>query len=187
MSEHCQQISCFAKDTPILMTDGQRKEVQYIRPGDLLMTRDGQGAVADMVSGYEKELLSIRYGDGVLRVTTHHPLLTGRGPLLAYEVRQGDLLLSPGGFDEEVLCVEYEPYEDMIYSPILNTREDGCWISAGGVWAGDFILMNTLTAKRLAAMEEEQYRSFLSWAESGGETRMSSLIAELDRLLREKT
>ena len=90
---------CVESGTLIATPKGQ-VPVEQIRDGDLVLAYDSssgrlvEAAVAGTTSREVDEVLEIRVGDRVLRVTEDHPLMTRRG-----WVRAGDLTE-----EDEVLC-----------------------------------------------------------------------------------
>lgn len=84
----------------LVSTPRGRVPVEQIRDGDLVLAYDNssgrlvEAAVAQTASREVDEVLEIRVGGRVLRVTEDHPLMTRRG-----WVRAGDLTE-----DDEVLC-----------------------------------------------------------------------------------
>ena len=90
---------CVESGTLIATPKGQ-VPVEQIRDGDLVLAYDSssgrlvEAAVAGTASREVDEVLEIRVGDRVLRVTEDHPLMTRRG-----WVRAGDLTE-----EDEVLC-----------------------------------------------------------------------------------
>ncbi|MEJ7840646.1 MAG: Hint domain-containing protein [Rubrobacter sp.] len=92
---------CVAAGTLVTTPEG-RVPVEQIRDGDRVLAYDSSSerlveARASRTASREvDEVLEIRVGGRVLRVTEHHPLMTRRG-----WVRAGDLTT-----DDEVLCDE---------------------------------------------------------------------------------
>ncbi len=102
---------CFAGQTPILMSDGKTKEIQDIKKGERVLTKQaassGQlkaGTVTDVhqatVSGY---FIINRH----LKVTGNHLVFAGGGFKRVDTLRIGDKMLNAEGLEVEVKSLEW--------------------------------------------------------------------------------
>lgn len=84
---------CISPDAMIALPDGGEREIQYIRVGDVVMTRYGPRKVlAAGVSGNPNDLVAIVCGDTRLTVTIDHPILVGDQWIPAGDIKPGDLV-----------------------------------------------------------------------------------------------
>jgi hypothetical protein len=99
------RVNSFPGDTLVLMADGTRKAIRDVREGDRVMAADpGTGRlraepVTDTFRHATERLVTIGLAGGSsLDTTAGHKIRTsGRGWVLAAELRPGDRLLSPDG------------------------------------------------------------------------------------------
>ncbi|MFD4140938.1 RICIN domain-containing protein [Streptomyces sp. NPDC058572] len=99
------RVNSFPGDTLVLMADGTRKAIRDVREGDRVMAADpGTGGlraepVTDTFRHDTERLVTIGLvGSSSLDTTAGHKIRTsGRGWVLAAELRPGDRLLSPDG------------------------------------------------------------------------------------------
>ena len=72
---------CLAEGTLVSMADGSQKPIELIRTGDIVLSWDGRGLVADEVTGHypgvEREVLTVRMsGSAPIEATADHPFMT---------------------------------------------------------------------------------------------------------------
>ena len=88
-------IQCMTGDTPVTMADGSWKELEEVRPGDMVMAyKDGQQVprrVLNFASQGEDEVLEIRTSHARVRANARHPFLVERKGGAREWVRAGDL------------------------------------------------------------------------------------------------
>lgn len=89
------RIECVAEDQRILMADGSLKAVQDIRPGDEVLSSDGEEVTRCSVSNAwsvgERDCYQITFSDGrEIVVTGNHPIYGWRGWKFAGELQPGD-------------------------------------------------------------------------------------------------
>ncbi len=128
---------CFAAGTPITMGDGERRPIESIRAGDIVLGHDIEGGsamrarVLHTIAHGPQPCLHIRTVDGTsLRVTGNHPLYASDGGssgwLEAGQLRPGSLLHQCDGRGSlrplavESIGVEADPL------PIFNLTVDRC-------------------------------------------------------------
>jgi predicted phage terminase large subunit-like protein len=84
---------CITPDAMIALPGGGEKAIQFVRPGDMVMTRHGPRRVlAAGVSGNPSELVSMDCGDTSLTATVDHPILVGDQWVPAGDIKPGDLV-----------------------------------------------------------------------------------------------
>jgi predicted phage terminase large subunit-like protein len=84
---------CITPDAMIALPGGGEKAIQFVRPGDVVMTRHGPRRVlAAGVSGNPSELVSMDCGDTSLTATADHPILVGDQWIPAGDIKPGDLV-----------------------------------------------------------------------------------------------
>ena len=83
---------CFPAGTMVSTPDGER-EIESLRPGDVVLTRDGPHRVArTMRRRYDGAFVRITAGGRSLTATVNHPVWTTRGWQRADALRAGDTL-----------------------------------------------------------------------------------------------
>ena len=84
---------CITPDAMIALPGGGEKAIQFVRPGDVVMTRHGPRRVlAAGVSGNPSGLVSMSCGETVLTTTDDHPILVGDRWIPAGDVKVGDFV-----------------------------------------------------------------------------------------------
>lgn len=99
--------TCFAAITPVLMADGTFKEIQYLRPGDLVLATDDvdttrprvPARVAQVDVYYQREVLVLKAGGEYIATTPEHPFYVANADvwLPAALLKHGDLLTHADG------------------------------------------------------------------------------------------
>lgn len=88
---------CVAAGSMVLMADGSEKRVEDLAVGDMVSDGGSAHRVADVRRGSDDVTVMITSGDMALRVSTEHPVLTGRGMVRACDVRSDDVLVTADG------------------------------------------------------------------------------------------
>lgn len=97
-------IHCLTGDTPVTMTDGTRRRLETIRPGDEVLGWENGRAVSRRVLNFapqgEDDVYEINTGNHKVRANARHPFLADRGGrpewVAVSQLSVGDRLVSSG-------------------------------------------------------------------------------------------
>lgn len=135
-------IQCVAKGAMILMADGEKKPIERVVPGDLVLSWVGSGfgarrVVAARKSGRDKILRVVATGGYQVRVNPRHPFLNvDRGWVRAQHLQKGDRVRVAGGdFIEWIKEIHTEDEDDDVYDLTIEETENFV--------AGGFVVHNT--------------------------------------------
>ena len=102
---------CFAAGTRVLMADGTQKNIEDVRVGDLIKTRENplssELVNAKVTETSKREAKGYLLINGRLRITDNHVLLVNGVWKEAVEIRYGDILATTDG-TEEVSSIEWQ-------------------------------------------------------------------------------
>jgi hypothetical protein len=117
---------CFDAGTPILMADGSRQPIETVRPGDLVMSFDGQEAMVSRVHNRVTDhIREIRYkelegADRLLRIRTtdeHQFWIMNQDRwALARDLKMGDVLMLPQGKEAIIFETVRFPFKTRVYN-----------------------------------------------------------------------
>lgn len=97
---------CIPPNAMIALPDGNGKAIEFVRPGDMVMTRHGPRKVlASGVSGNQSGLVSMSCGETVLTTTDDHPILVGDQWIPAGDIKAGDFVWK-ASFTTELLGIK---------------------------------------------------------------------------------
>ncbi|MEV7997298.1 Hint domain-containing protein, partial [Streptomyces sp. NPDC086077] len=147
------RVNSFPGDTPVLMADGTRKAIRAVREGDLVVAADPltgrlrAESVTDTFRHDTERLVTIGLAGGSsLDTTAGHKIRTsGRGWVLASELRPGDRLLSPDGTFRAVTGVRDR--SGLAPRQVYDLTVDGLhtfYVRTEGAGAADVMVHNCL-------------------------------------------
>lgn len=143
------QWGCVARDTEIMMADGEQRRADQIQIGDLVRNGDGGSAeVKKVLTGHEAKLYKISTPHRSIRMTPDHTVCTEQGLLPAIDLSVGMKIRTVEGL-ESVVAVEWTNYEDKVYN--FELAEETILIG-NGLLIGDSMLQNRI--KGLVAYED---------------------------------
>lgn len=143
------QDGCVAAGTTITMADGSQRPIESFASatGDVVMSAGGSRRITDTVKGHEPRLMDVIADDRghTLKLTDAHPVFTGRGVIMAYEVVAGDTLTTRDG-PTRVVSVRREPANGMVWNVRLGTDAEGAQNQTGmfanGILVGDLAMQD---------------------------------------------
>ena len=101
---------CFAQGTKVLMSDGNEKNIEDVKPGELIKTRksslDARLVDAMISDTYKTHVSGYLLINGRLRMTDNHKILVNGLWKEAAEIKLGDVLLNRDG-SEYVYSIEW--------------------------------------------------------------------------------
>lgn len=110
------QWGCIARDTQILMADGQVKRADAVMIGDRLRNATGgSSTVKTVLSGTEETLYQIVTTNHTVKMTYDHTVLTTLGLLPAKDVKPG-MFIQTQTIPEQVLTIEEVAYNDKVFN-----------------------------------------------------------------------
>ncbi|GGK51233.1 hypothetical protein GCM10010094_09330 [Streptomyces flaveus] len=147
------KVNSFPGDTRVLMADGSRKAIRDVREGDRVVAADpGTGrlraeSVTDTFRHDTERLVTIGLAGGSsLDTTAGHKIRTsGRGWVLASELRAGDRLISPDGTHRAVTGVRDR--SGLAPREVYDLTVDGLhtfYVRTEGAGAADVMVHNCL-------------------------------------------
>ncbi|WP_455567941.1 ricin-type beta-trefoil lectin domain protein [Streptomyces cellulosae] len=159
------RVNSFPGGTGVLMADGSRKAIRDVREGDRVMAADpGTGrlraeSVTDTFRHDTERLVTIGLSGGSsLDTTAGHKIRTsGRGWVLASELRPGDRLLSPDGTPRAVTDVRDRV--GLVPRQVYDLTVNGLhtfYVRTEGAGAADVLVHNCLNLgdENLSALEK---------------------------------
>ena len=103
-------LNCFPPNAMVSLPDGTEKQIDRIKQGEAVASRQGNCQVIQVHRRYTEEVLYLLgVGGQVLRLTGDHPVLTERGWIAARELRVGERVAT-------IRFREYDP-DDKKYIP----------------------------------------------------------------------
>jgi hypothetical protein len=172
---------CFATGTKILMADGTWRPVEEFR-GDHteVVAVDGGGltaVVTGTISGYEDDpmyRITDDKGNSVL-ISENHPMPTGGGVKLAYELRAGDTLTTREG-TSRIAKIDREIFELPVKNLMIGDGSDAAagksTVIANGIVSGDGHMQSHFVAQKrkkrltkeeiLADLPKEWHQDYLN-------------------------
>jgi len=149
---------CYAGNSKIRMADGSLKDACRLRKGDEVYGYGGETLILEyLYSGQEAQMVCICTDAGHrLMVTKDHPLLREGGePVSAARLLEGERILTEDGV-AAVTSAEIVPYHDRVYNFTFCGHEQGVFLLADGLYAGDFYAQNSAFQKRPEPTEEQK-------------------------------
>jgi len=164
---------CFVKGTPILMADGQYKNIDEIKSGEYVFNpasgtpiRVGQVVVGDQKS----DMYKLTFGGKTITATHNHPFMTGFGIKRAEELTTNDVLIDKDYHTVRLEAVEKVAKEEggLVWNLLLtpdpgeaseNLVQDHLFV-ANGMVSGDFFIQND-GAKKQKVKDFEEFGNFM--------------------------
>jgi hypothetical protein len=152
------QWGCVPAGTRITLFDGERRPIETLTPGDLVLGADGKPwQVINLLHGGDSELTVVTAEDGtVARMTADHPVITGRADpyrprwVMASKLSAGMPLVTAEG-DSKVAAVERRPYDGKVYNLVLRPQGDDRTPAHGATFYADGLLVGDQTMQGLPA------------------------------------
>lgn len=127
---------CFAPETGVLMSDGNKKEIQDIQVGDKVLTRrsekDARLEEAVVEAVYKHEVAGYYIINGYLKVTPEHRLYINGVWREVSTLSYGDVLTKNDGSLEYVTSIEWQKKKSTVYNLHIKDYEtyfaDGVWV-----------------------------------------------------------
>ncbi|WP_313163932.1 Hint domain-containing protein [Sedimentibacter sp.] len=157
-SDSCCRFGCMGKDTEIFAADGMTKKADRVSIGDKLISRGGKTVVVmNIMTGLERQMVSISTKSGSVLLTGDHIVATTDGNRTAGNIRPGDMLwsLNTVSWQEEpvrVERVEWVMYDDKVYNFVF---EEAAFVVGNGLFIGDFTLQQTESMMKLPLSDKE--------------------------------
>ncbi|MDE9518742.1 hypothetical protein KKJ17_13630 [Xenorhabdus bovienii] len=140
------QYGCIAEGTLIDMADGSKRKVEDIRPGDRVLTKQGDVLqVKSRIVGYDTEFFDLIYNNSEkVSLTPTHPVSTLRGIVKAGELKIGDTIHTRDG-QTTLSSVKLRKTDPLnVYNFVLEKKDDknellpeDALLFAGGILVGD--------------------------------------------------
>lgn len=138
---------CFAEGTKILQADGTTKAIQDFTGNHDEKIYSAQGAtllVTGTTRGTEpnKAMVRLKTANGhEILITETHPVITKGGiPVMAKDLKKGDVVVTKEG-DSELALVGREKYAGQVHNLLLGTEQEtdgkGATLYAEGILTGD--------------------------------------------------
>ena len=150
---------CFLTGTPILMSNGKRKNIENIKEGDYVYNPStGQASkVQSVIVGEQKKpMYNIFYQEKNLKATWNHPFVTQRGLLQSADLKAGDKFID---IDHQWITIDKIEklalnQDNVVWNLLLESNgghstKDHLFV-ANGIMTGDYFLQND-TKDRLKA------------------------------------
>jgi hypothetical protein len=159
---------CHARDTKIQLADGSTKRADEITVGQALICNGKTLIVNNIYTGHELNIYQVTAANGAsLQVSVGHPLLLADDTGIAAEnLKPGDQIRLADHSLTEVMAIEKQPYDDLVYNFTFAGEEAANYLVANGFLSGDFYAQNSLSVKKIEPPAEHL-----------------ALVAELERLL----
>ncbi|MER2473699.1 Hint domain-containing protein [Photorhabdus laumondii] len=140
------QYGCIAEGTLIDMADGSKLAVENIRPGDKVLTKQGDILqVKERIVGHDTEFVDLTYNNGEqISLTPTHPVSTSQGIVKAEDLKVGDTIHTLDG-QITLTSVKQRKSEPLnVYNFVLEKTDsqsellpEDAVLSAGGILVGD--------------------------------------------------
>jgi len=150
---------CYARNTKIKMENGTYKMADQLVIGDKVRGYGDEILIVDNIyTGYEHEIISIHTDFGhQLHVTKGHPILKeDQETVRAADILTGDYILNENKYSEQVIATEKIAYNDIVYNFSFRGHENGAFLIADGLYAGDFYAQNNNQAKKTEPSEQQK-------------------------------
>lgn len=134
------QWGCFGKNTMVMMSDGTYRNIEEIKIGDTVTTKDLESSIVkNIFIGNEAELVRIiTETKKCLEVTKTHPICTANGIKIASQLKASDIIKTSDGL-EKISSIYMIDYDDVVYN--LDVEESALLI-CNGIYAGDYQMQN---------------------------------------------
>lgn len=116
---------CFGAGTKILMEDGKEKNIEEIKPGDVILTKESEDSKSSLLPAIVQHLSSYFVQDYLLinnnlKITPEHKVFLNGKWQEAIKVRKGDFLLDKNGKNIEIQTIEIKHEPTKVYNIIVG-------------------------------------------------------------------
>lgn len=131
-------VNCVADpSTPVLLADGSTKPISAIRPGDRVVSAEGNARRVlrtKLGRPYRGRIVRVEFADRILKLTPNHRLYTTEGPVRADRLHVGSklLLVAPSRIelmDTVIDRVLQEEFSGLVYN--FAVEGDASYVIAG--------------------------------------------------------
>lgn len=155
---------CLGKSVLLKTADGTLKTAESVKIGDRLLSRGGKIVTVDNIyTGREKTVYRLSGSGFETLMSGAHPVLGENGKGIAVrKLKAGDGIMTESGEAAEVLSVQEEPYDDMVYNFTFEGETESVYIVADGIFAGDLNAQNEAPEGPRESEEEKENRQRLT-------------------------
>jgi intein/homing endonuclease len=153
---------CVAAGTSVTLADGGSKPIEDLVGGEEVRTPDGGALIVNdtYVFAGDRAIIELEDDRGrTLRITERHAVFTENGPIIAKELRAGDVVNTEDG-RSALVRAEVVPYEGLVYGINVGRgiapeelRREQMGFFAGGLAIADNALSRDVAATARKRLE----------------------------------